>query len=337
MRRQAAVVVLLMLGLLLVTPSASPLQIGYVTSDSMSPTLEPSDGYVAVPSGEVEVGDVVVFWSSLRGEYVTHRVVEVTDEGLLTKGDNNRQTDQAAGYPPVQRSAVVAEVLTVDGSPLVLPGLGAVVPAVQRYRALLFVAILLSAVLLLVRVRAKWGSRRPGRTVLRVGDLVEPLLVVGFVTFVAVTPLGAATYHLTYVATEDGTGGYSIPIDEPATRTISVHAPDSPFTTHVVRAEGMTVVEQEANGSSVDLTVSIPPPGAAGPRGTAIRVYPYPGVAPQSLVERLHDVHPVVAILGISGSLFGALYLLYRLALDRERPIVTSRSHWAEYLGGSSR
>lgn len=335
MRRQAAVIVVLLLGLLLVTPSASPLRIGYVTSDSMAPTLEPSDGYVAVPPGDVEAGDVVVFWSSLRGEYVTHRVVDQTDAGLVTKGDGNQQTDQESGYPPVQRSAVVAKVVTVGGGPLVLPGVGTVIPAIQRYRSLLFGAMLAAALLLLVRVRARWRQKRPGRTVLRIRDVVEPLLLVGLVTFVAVTPLGAATYQLTYVATADGSGQYSIPIDEAATRNVSIHATDTPFTTRVVRAEGMTVVDREANGSSIDLTVSIPPPGSAGPRDTAIRVYPYPSVAPQSVIERLHDVHPAVAILGTSGTLFGALYLLYRLSLDPDRPIFTSRSHWAEHLGGS--
>lgn len=335
MRRQAAVVVVLLLGLLLVAPTASPLRVGYVTSESMAPTLEPTDGYVAVPAGDVGAGDVVVYWSPVRGEYVTHRVVGEADGGYLTRGDNNPQTDQASGYPPVPRSAVVAKVLTVGGGPVVIPGLGAVVPAIQRYRAVVLAAIMLSAIGLLVRLRTTWKTHRPGRTVLRVRDVVEPVLLVGLVTAVAVTPLGAASYQLTYVASQDTGGQYTIPIDEATTRTVTVDATTTPITHHVVRAEGMTVVDRRPTADGIELTVSIPPPAAAGPQATSVRVYPYLGVLPADLTERLHDVHPVAAILGTSGLLFAVLYLLYRLGLDRDRPVFQARSHWAERLGGS--
>ena len=335
MRGQVAVVVVVLLSLLLIAPAASPLRLGYVTSDSMAPTLEPTDGYVAVHPIEVTTGDIVVFWSPLRGDYVTHRVVDQTAEGFVTKGDDNPSTDQATGYPPVPRSAIVGEVVTVGDSPIVLPGLGAVVPAVQRYRVVVFGLLLLAAVGLLVRVRRGWSTKRPGRTVLRVRDVVEPLLIVGVVTFVAVTPLGAASYQLTYVATTDGGGEYTIPVGETVTRNVSIGAARSPATTRVIRAEGMTILDSERNGSTTDLTVSIPPPEAAGAQSMAVSVHPYPSVLPRPVLEDLHDVHPVLASVASTVAVFGALWLLYRLALDRDRPILTSRTHWAELLGGS--
>jgi signal peptidase len=334
MRGQVAVVVVVLLSLLLIAPTASPLRMGYVTSDSMAPTLEPTDGYFAVHPLDVTTGDIVVYWSSIRGEYVTHRVVDETANGYVTKGDNSDRTDQATGYPPVPRSAVVGEVLTVGGSPVVLPGLGAVVPMIQRYRIVVFGLLLLAAAALLVRVRRGWNTTRPGRTVLRVRDVVEPLLIVGVVTFVAVTPLGAASYQLTYVATPDGGGEYTIPVGETVTRNISVDAQRSPVTTRVIRAEGMTILDSERNGSSTDLTVSIPPPEATGSQSMAVNVYPYPAVLPRPVLEDLHEVHPVLANAASTAALFGAIWLLYRLALDRDRPIMTSRTHWAEYLGG---
>lgn len=335
MRGQVAVVVVVLLSLLLIAPTASPLRMGYVTSDSMAPTLSPTDGYFAVHPLDVETGDVVVYWSSIRGEYVTHRVVDRTADGFVTKGDNSQSTDQASGYPPVPPSAIVGEVLTVGGSPVVVPGLGAVVPAIQRYRILVFALLLFAAVGLLYRVRRGWNTTRPGRTVLRVRDVVEPLLIVGVVTFVAVTPLGAASYQLTYVATAEDGGEYTIPVGETVTRNISIDADRSPATTRVIRAEGMTIVDSRRNGSVTDLTVSIPPPEATGPQGMTVNVYPYPSVLPQSVLEDLHDVHPALANVASTVAVFGALWLLYRLALDPERPIMTSRTHWAEYLGGS--
>ena len=335
MRGQVAVVVVVLLSLLLVAPTAAPLRMGYVTSESMAPTLEPTDGYFAVHPIEVTEGDIVVYWSPIRGEYVTHRIVDQTAEGYVTKGDNSPRTDQATGYPPVPRSAIVGEVLTVGGAPVVIPGLGLVVPTIQQYRIVVLGLLLLAAAGLLVRVRRGWSTERPGRTVLRVRDVVEPLLIVGVVTFVAVTPLGAASYQLTYVATVDSSGQYTIPVGESVTRNVSIDADDNPATVRVVRAKGMTILGSERNGSVTDLTVSIPPPESAGPRGMSVNVYPYPAALPRPVLEELHDVHPVLANAVSTGAVFGALWLLYRLALDRDRPIVTSRSHWADYLGRS--
>lgn len=103
--------------------------ISYVNSGSMTPTLSTGDGFVAVPSpvaDDPEPGDVVVYRSRAieSGGLVTHRIVDRTDEGFVTRGDANSITDQQAGEPPVPRDRIVAQVLTVDGHVLALPHLG---------------------------------------------------------------------------------------------------------------------------------------------------------------------------------------------------------------------
>ncbi len=45
------------------------------------------------PLNEIKAGDVVVYKFPGR-EPIIHRVVEITEEGLITKGDNNRNIDQ---------------------------------------------------------------------------------------------------------------------------------------------------------------------------------------------------------------------------------------------------
>jgi signal peptidase I len=72
--------------------SLTPYTLTYVTSDSMAPALTPGDVYVVGPADDVGAGDVVVFYSTDRGEYVTHRVVEVRDGGYETSGDANDVT-----------------------------------------------------------------------------------------------------------------------------------------------------------------------------------------------------------------------------------------------------
>ncbi|ERH05318.1 MAG: signal peptidase I, archaeal type [Halonotius sp. J07HN4] len=83
----------------------------FVESGSMAPTLEPNDGYLAVPmlfAGDIEVGDVILFKSQELGggELTTHRVNDVTDEGYITKGDANPFTDQSADEPPVSEGQI---------------------------------------------------------------------------------------------------------------------------------------------------------------------------------------------------------------------------------------
>ena len=113
-----------------------PVLLSYVTSDSMEPTLEPGDGFVAVPAalaGPVEEGDVVVFRAEEvgGGGLTTHRVVAETERGFVTRGDGNPFTDQESGEPHVRRERVVSVALQVNGVVVTVPGVGAVVSTTQ--------------------------------------------------------------------------------------------------------------------------------------------------------------------------------------------------------------
>lgn len=75
------------------------MQLYFVATGSMEPTVE-TNGLVVVRNGgfdEVQLGDIVAFKSAaMNGQAAIHRVVEVTDEGLITQGDNNENRD--GGY-----------------------------------------------------------------------------------------------------------------------------------------------------------------------------------------------------------------------------------------------
>ena len=72
-----------------------------VSGTSMLPTLEGGDLLVvqSVPINQIHVGDIIVYGGlcSVGAESVVHRVVNITAQGLITKGDNNQQTDQFYG------------------------------------------------------------------------------------------------------------------------------------------------------------------------------------------------------------------------------------------------
>ncbi len=69
-----------------------------VDGHSMLPTLEGGDLVViqGVSINDVQKGDIIVYngQCSSLGESVIHRVIDITNQGLITKGDNNPEPDQ---------------------------------------------------------------------------------------------------------------------------------------------------------------------------------------------------------------------------------------------------
>ncbi len=71
-----------------------------VVSGSMEPVLPVGSLVVtkAVTADEVEVGDVVGYWTGNRfigvNPIILHRVIAITEEGYLLKGDNNETADR---------------------------------------------------------------------------------------------------------------------------------------------------------------------------------------------------------------------------------------------------
>jgi signal peptidase len=108
-----------------------PMGIVYVETESMSPTIDPGEGFVLVPAaltGPPEIGAVVVFDAQeLRGGGpTTHRIVGRTDSGYITQGDNNNVPDQVTTEPPVRRAQIAGEALEVRGQVVTIPYTGTV-------------------------------------------------------------------------------------------------------------------------------------------------------------------------------------------------------------------
>jgi len=80
-----------------------------VLSGSMEPTI-PVGGVVLIKeigSSSLQVGDIICFKLAEGQPWVTHRIVNITDEGFITKGDANNDVDRWV----VKRENVVGEVL----------------------------------------------------------------------------------------------------------------------------------------------------------------------------------------------------------------------------------
>lgn len=355
MIQKAGIAVLLLFVIALAVPAGAPLHISYVSSDSMSPTLDTNDGYVLVPAPAVETGDIVTFYSEERGTYVTHRATQITPEGITTKGDGNPSTDQAAGYPLVQPADVSGKLLTVDGSPVVIPGLGTALGAIAGYWYLIVGS--LGAYLLLSGSKTARNQER--ERILRSREIVLPVTVLVIVAGVAFISLGAVQQTQVYTVTEQPTTDpTALTIGEPQTESITLEMTKSSFTHVVTETEGMEITGtkaeppdsadssvsagaaagvlpwQSAESSQQTVTTRIPPQETAGPHATSIRVHPYPAILPSGVIEYLHAINPLVAafVTVLCGTL--PLYLLYWLLIDTTTPLRRGRSRLIRRLGG---
>lgn len=298
--------------LVLVAPPPSPVHLSYVTSDSMAPSLETGDAYLVVDAGTPTTGDIVVFDAETREGYTTHRVVDVTAEGFLTKGDANPTNDQAAGEPPVTEDRVLGTVLSVGDHPLAVPLVGSLVTAVGGLEVLLFAAGLLV-------VGAVDRSKRglPDRPAVRVRSVFVPIAVL-FV-LVAALSLGVAptTHAVTYTATDSGTSAPdAVPVGEASTDELRVDVRGSPLTYTLFDADGATVIDVERGADGALLTLDVPARQEPGAFDVLVTSVPYPRTLPAATIETLHAVHPVAAGLGTLGAAFLPIGLLYWLFVD---------------------
>ena len=332
MRRRTTTLLIvgLLLGLLVIAPTATPFRVESATSDAMAPTIESGDAYVTVPADAVSEGDIVVFWAPEEGQFLTRSVLATGEPGYVlgpegaAAGPTDEGTENASTRDSrvVSRSAIVAKVLTVGGSPVVFPGFGGVVSTLGTVQIVgLFLALLVLAVWF---VRRRVSERANGRTVtIRVRTVAVPLLLVLFVTCVAITPLSATSYRLTYDVTETNESGAANGAG--VTRAVTLPAVAPPLTEWVVDGEGATVLNWTSDGNGVNATLSVPPPEEADRAEVAVHLFPYPEWVPEPLLGAAHDLHPIVANLLGAVTLVGPLALLYRVLLDGAQPIARVR------------
>jgi signal peptidase len=350
------VVVVLLLALLVGQLLGQPLLLTYVQTDSMSPTIEPGDGYIVLPSsvtGGVSEGDIVLYEAQEfdGGGLTTHRVVGETEEGYITKGDNNPFTDQDGGEPPVQEGQVVGVALQVGGGPVTIPWLGVLVTMVRGLvtavvGALLgivgleaagggavgMVAIvagllmLLASVLLSGQRPSRSYNRRRGSFVLR-GEVLTVLFVLAVLVPAnasMVIPGGAAEY--TVISSENPAeddavqpgGTLELRYTVQNSGFVPVHAVVEPAGSGVrVDQRQLSVPFQGSASTGVELQI----PEQPGTYARYVDEHRYLRILPGSWIATLHRVHPLVA-LGVINVVIAAVVAavtLYTVGTGRVR------------------
>lgn len=317
--------VVLVVAMLLGQVLGQPVLLGYVTTDSMQPTLEPGDGFVAVPAflaGEPEPGDVVVFRARVLhdGGLTTHRIVEETENGYVTRGDDNPFTDQDADEPPVTDGQIVAHALQVNGEIVAIPGLGTVVTGVQSAiaapfegvssdragTALVFAGIVLFVLAGLVGGDHRETSRRRDRENV-VAVWVVVLFAVAVVTTLATAAmvLPAGVHEFGLVSTEQPTGEDQVVRPGEASEVqYDVHNGGvvPVLVVHEAASPGVGVEPERtvvSGGEREQVTVTMQAPDETGRYLRAVEESRYLLVLPTEVLVALHSVHPLVALVAV--------------------------------------
>jgi len=330
-----------------------PVFLSYVRTGSMSPTLAPGDGFVAIPApvaGTPEPGDVVVYRAERvnGGGLTTHRVVDVTERGYVTQGDANPFTDQAGGEPPVRRQRIVAVGLQVGGELVVLPELGTGVMTVRDAAggAVRFVdgrfgfgpvqfglGFAFAALVALLLGESAREGRRPvgdrGRNRDRSGGraarwfvLVAGLLVVGAATASMVLPLGPTTYEVVS-AQADVPGPHVIPAGETESTTYALPGGELVPTRYYLQpaSEGVEVTPETVvvpPGETANATVELSAPPRIGHYRRFVTERRYPLVLPRPLLDALYRLHWLAPVAVLDGLLAVPVWIAVR-AVDRTR------------------
>lgn len=342
-----AVVVVLVVSLLLGQVLGYPVLISFVETDSMAPTIEAGDGFIAVPAGlagPIEPGDVVVFDAQQLhgGGYVTHRVVGVTDEGYVTKGDANPFTDQSASWeePPVQREQIVAVALQVGGTVVVIPKVGlavmgsrALVSGIQTQLSLLFgsraflgtqgLAYLLFAIGLVVYLASLALERQTGRRRVRIRESTNPrknlttailaLTLVLVLVLTASMALTGGTQQIGFVSSDTDAPGAGV-IPRGGSENVTYTVPSNGAIPAVVflepTSDDVEVTPTELyvpSGESVNATVTLHAPPERGYYRRYVVEHRYLPILPRGTIRSLYRVHPWAPIL-VMDALIGTAF-----------------------------
>jgi signal peptidase len=344
--------------------AGQPVLLSYVETGSMEPTMEPGDGFIAIPpflAGPPEVGDVITFEAKnlQGGGLTTHRVVGETEGGYITKGDANPTTDQSGPEPPVTRDRVKATALEIGDSVVVIPKIGllalgvqGLLSGVQQFLASTFgtraflgptgLAYLFAAFGVLVYVGSalfeNTSERSARRNASRETETVSGSAVVVGLTVVLVVLLTASmvvpsgTQTFEFVSSDVDAEGPSV-IGKGETEKVQYRVPSNGFIPTVVflepASDRLTVSPSEVyvgSGEVRTVIVEITAPPRTGSYAAYMTEHRYLAVLPQSTIRGLYRVHPWAPILAID-AMFAIGFASLSMALIGTGPMrISSRT-----------
>lgn len=328
-----------------------PAPVSYVETDSMEPQLEPGDGFIGIPkplAGGISPNDVVTYRAQTigGGGLTTHRIVRETENGYITKGDNNPFVDQDGAEPPVTEAQIELVVLQVNGEIVVIPYVGEVATTVQNTLDAAVGAIGLQALSgdnpgivitvigLLVVISASIydiiapdNTRSMSRSVRRGNTVDSRLLLVGILLILSlpllsVTSLPSQTQELTILSAERANPDDNSVIQAGTSTEINSTVENDQMFPMVIVIEPATEgiefdgrVFTAAPGETISTNLRLYAPEELGAYTRARSINFYLHLLPAGVIGGLHQLHPLFAQAATVSVLLGPIALLYWLVV----------------------
>lgn len=311
-----------------------PLMVTSPISDSMTPTITQGD-VVIVTSGETEVGDTILFETSQHNRNILHRAVETTDNGqFITQGDANNITDQQDGFDPVNRGDIHGSVVTIGGSPLSVPFIGAVL---SNPTAVLSIWVVISLIGFAPTLFG--GDDRGTRTTPADRGTSDRKIILGiaictmFILPVAIigTPVTEdATIITSESVSAEADSQRTAPIGHSTTQEVVMTSESLIGMTQSAHLEGdlrLEGVESPPSEAKTSIFVSNPPREGPTSDIAQITLYSYPGTLPQPILQSLANIHPAFAALASSSVISLGLSLLAFILINPNRTTRKQKSN----------
>jgi len=316
-----AVIGVLVIGSLLGALMDRPVFMSYAYSKSMTPTIDKGDLFFLNPlATSPGVGDVIVFRAN--GRWTVHRVVAVTQDGYITKGDANVATDQQSrGIKPIPRENVAGTVVAPGGHVLTIPEIGNYLETGLDNRTKIF----LGALLVMVGVIAFSGGsekRKKHQKFVRVKFRTLYMLAGVFLLITVAMSIFVSweTVPIEYAVTSAGglREGWYLPGERFSTEVTVKNNNLYPMLYYVSGKPPVTAVSSTefglGGGEEKALVVDIKAPESTAVYSTDVRINAYPHVLPSNIMGWLYNYNPMLPVLAILGEVAAVLWIIYLLS-----------------------
>ncbi|KUJ93364.1 MAG: hypothetical protein XD40_1422 [Archaeoglobus fulgidus] len=304
-----------------------PVLLSYVTSDSMTPTLNRGDLFLINPLAEAKPDDIIVF--NLNGHWTVHRVVAETDGGYITKGDHNIATDQQGSNSVVKRESVAGVVLVLLGNPIKIPEVGNYIQRLSgtTMNILLAVFMIVGGAMLLT---GKEERRKKERKVYRLRYKTA---------YVAVSTISIAMLLLSVIATW-GVVGFNYASTLAGGQKEGWYLPESEFDRQIEiknnalfpllylfssESERVELKDESkilSGGERAELSVHVRVPSETRIYYEEVKVHAYPLILPSDLIIRMYGLNPFLPLAAFAVELAAVLGVIYYATRAGEEEVI---------------
>lgn len=319
----------ILLLILITSITLVPYGIVFSTGTSMSPTIEQGDVFFVGPTTDISEGDVIRFNSPRLDEPVVHRVVDTTEEGYITQGDNNEEIDQEIGFRPVTESQVSGQVIAYNGELLTVSGFGAAAGYIANHTTVISFGIIAILIITLF-IDSNPSDRELSQTT--VSEYILPIFVIGFIGIVTVGIIGTASVSVSYLhqqnAPTDSVGFVETGTSDSETVELQTNKPIySDIFVVSDDADVATVEDWEETEGGVEVDLDVKSQEVSGAYSANVYAYNYPSLLPEDVVASIYGMN---STLGISVSVLAMMtpaVLIYLLFIDPNEIVKRDINH----------